>query len=62
MILRLVDNLPSVSQVTAARRDDAPPQYEHGYRLGFRHGDKFALNNHLKIILHYHTEDQYVGS
>lgn len=33
-------------------------QYEQGYKLGFMDGDKVYINNHLKLILHYHTVDK----
>ena len=52
---RLVDNLPCATRVM--NRDSDNIQYEHGYRLGFLHNQNVALNNHLKIILHYHSED-----
>ncbi|RZF41058.1 hypothetical protein LSTR_LSTR002690 [Laodelphax striatellus] len=45
----LVDNLPCATKVISS--DD---QYEHGYRLGFTDNGAF-INNHLKLILHYHT-------
>lgn len=51
----LVDNLPCATRVI--NQDSGDMQYEHGYRLGFLHNQNVALNNHLKIILHYHTED-----
>jgi transmembrane 9 superfamily protein 2/4 len=52
---RLVDNLPCATRVMNQDSDNI--QYEHGYRLGFLHNQNVALNNHLKIILHYHSED-----
>ena len=52
---RLVDNLPCATRVVTQESDNI--QYEHGYRLGFLHNQNVALNNHLKIILHYHSED-----
>ncbi|XP_032778983.2 transmembrane 9 superfamily member 4 [Daphnia magna] len=51
----LVDNLPCATRVV--NQDSENIQYEHGYRLGFLHNQNVALNNHLKIILHYHSED-----
>lgn len=51
----LVDNLPCATRVANQESDSV--QYEHGYRLGFLHNKNVALNNHLKIILHYHSED-----
>ncbi len=52
---RLVDNLPCATRVVTQESDSI--QYEHGYRLGFLHNQNVAVNNHLKIILHYHSED-----
>ncbi len=53
-LYRLVDNLPCATRVPT---QSSEVTYEHGYRLGFLHDNNVALNNHLKIILHYHTED-----
>ncbi|PSN36234.1 Transmembrane 9 superfamily member 4 [Blattella germanica] len=32
--------------------------YEHGYRLGGIEGDSVYINNHLKLVLLYHTKNQ----
>jgi len=50
----LIDNLPVATRVQTSQDEVS---YEHGYRLGFLFGKKVALNNHLNIVLHYHTED-----
>ena len=55
---RLVDNLPLVTRIVTHEAGANHVQYEHGYRLGFLHNKNVAVNNHLKIILHYHTEDK----
>lgn len=52
---RLVDNLPCATRVPTDEPDVV--QYEQGYRLGYLKQKNVAINNHLKIILHYHTED-----
>lgn len=51
----LVDNLPCATRYEML--DSGKPQYEHGYRLGFIENDIPYINNHLKLILKYHTED-----
>jgi len=53
----LVDNLPCATRFISTGSGESQVQYEHGYRLGFVHDHKAAINNHLKIVLHYHTED-----
>ncbi|XP_064486215.1 transmembrane 9 superfamily member 4-like [Ornithodoros turicata] len=51
----LVDNMPCATRLETF--DNSKPQFEHGYRLGFMEGDKPYINNHLKILLFYHTEN-----
>ncbi|CAN8001861.1 unnamed protein product [Ixodes hexagonus] len=51
----LADNMPCATRLESF--DSSQPLYEHGYRLGFVEGDKPYINNHLKLILYYHTED-----
>uniref|UniRef100_A0A4P6D6W1 Transmembrane 9 superfamily member n=1 Tax=Rhodnius prolixus TaxID=13249 RepID=A0A4P6D6W1_RHOPR len=52
----LVDNLPCATKVMIPETNEV--QYEQGYKLGFMDGDKVYINNHLKLILHYHTVDK----
>lgn len=51
----LVDNMPCATRLESF--DSSQPLYEHGYRLGFLENDKPYINNHLKLVLYYHTED-----
>ncbi|XP_013789889.2 transmembrane 9 superfamily member 4-like [Limulus polyphemus] len=51
----IVDNLPCATRFEML--DTNQPQYEHGYRLGFIEDGTPYINNHLKLILKYHTED-----
>lgn len=50
----LIDNLPVATKYSIGNQ----VQYEHGYHLGFMKNGKTYLNNHLKFILKYHTEDE----
>lgn len=50
---RLVDNLPCATKIVIPESNEV--QYEQGYKLGYTLSDKVFINNHLKIILHYHT-------
>lgn len=51
----LTDNLPCSTKITLKNGEE---QYEHGYRLGFDVAEKKVfLNNHLKLVLHYHQEE-----
>lgn len=52
----LVDNLPCATKIILPETNEV--QYEQGYKLGFTMGDKVFINNHLKIILHYHTVNE----
>ncbi|BES88903.1 unnamed protein product [Nesidiocoris tenuis] len=49
----LVDNLPCATKIHIP--DTNEDQYEQGYKLGFMVQNKAFINNHLKLILHYHT-------
>lgn len=51
----IVDNLPCATQFKMMDSDQV--QYEHGYKLGFVKDGKVYLNNHLKMYLKYHTDD-----
>ncbi|XP_022317535.2 transmembrane 9 superfamily member 4-like [Crassostrea virginica] len=51
----IVDNLPCATQFKMIDSDEI--QYEHGYKLGFVKDGKVYLNNHLKMYLKYHTDD-----
>lgn len=52
----LVDNLPCATRFPSI--ETGQMQYEHGYRLGSAESGEAFINNHLKIILSYHTEDK----
>nr|CAD7408804.1 unnamed protein product [Timema poppensis] len=54
----LVDNLPCATK--RVNTDTSQVQYEHGYRLGGLHGDSVFINNHLKLILLYHSKNEEV--
>uniref|UniRef100_A0A1B6DT05 Transmembrane 9 superfamily member n=1 Tax=Clastoptera arizonana TaxID=38151 RepID=A0A1B6DT05_9HEMI len=49
----LVDNLPAATKTTHPETNEV--QYEHGYQLGSFKGEHSYINNHLKLILYYHT-------
>lgn len=49
----LIDNLPCATRFELSENQ---PQYEHGYRLGFVEKGSPYINNHLKLILRYHTQ------
>lgn len=49
----LVDNLPCATKTVNPETNEI--QYEHGYRLGTSIGGHTYINNHLKLILYYHT-------
>ena len=53
---RLIDNLPCATKFKLLGSDEE--QYEHGFKLGFVKDKVAYLNNHLKFILKYHTDDQ----
>ncbi|XP_035679791.1 transmembrane 9 superfamily member 4-like [Branchiostoma floridae] len=38
--------------------DTGQVMYEHGYRIGYVVDNVPYINNHLKLVLHYHTEDE----
>lgn len=40
--------------------DTGDVQYEHGYRIGSVEDQKAYINNHLKLIFKYHTEDDNI--
>ena len=51
----LVDNLPAATKFVMLDTQDQV--YERGFKLGFVQDDKVYINNHLRLILSYHTED-----
>lgn len=51
----LTDNLPCATKFELL--DTGEIQYEHGYKLGYVKDNRAYVNNHLKLILKYHTED-----
>jgi transmembrane 9 superfamily protein 2/4 len=53
---RLVDNLPCATKIVNAETSEI--QYEHGYRLGGMVGNSVYINNHLKLVLLYHTHNE----
>ena len=56
---RLVDNLPCATKFRLL--DNNEEQYEHGYQLGFvKDQGQYYINNHIKFILKYHTENKWV--
>uniref|UniRef100_A0A1B6ETI8 Transmembrane 9 superfamily member n=1 Tax=Cuerna arida TaxID=1464854 RepID=A0A1B6ETI8_9HEMI len=52
----LVDNLPCATKTMSP--DGNEVQYEHGYRLGTTSNGRVFINNHLKLILLYHTVNE----
>uniref|UniRef100_A0A1B6LF31 Transmembrane 9 superfamily member n=1 Tax=Graphocephala atropunctata TaxID=36148 RepID=A0A1B6LF31_9HEMI len=52
----LVDNLPCATKTVSP--DGNEVQYEHGYRLGTTSNGRVFINNHLKLILLYHTVNE----
>ncbi|KDR15208.1 transmembrane 9 superfamily member 4 [Zootermopsis nevadensis] len=52
----LVDNLPCATKVVNPETSEI--QYEHGYRLGGVVGNSVYINNHLKLVLLYHTRNE----
>ncbi|GFG40917.1 hypothetical protein Cfor_11093 [Coptotermes formosanus] len=52
----LVDNLPCATKIV--NHETSEIQYEHGYRLGGVDGASVYINNHLKLILLYHTHNE----
>lgn len=50
----LVDNLPCATKFNLL--DSNEEQYESGYQLGYQKDGQYFLNNHLKLILKYHSE------
>lgn len=51
----LVDNLPCATKFQTLDTEESV--YERGYKLGYIHNNKVYINNHLRIILSYHTDD-----
>ncbi|KAK7080615.1 Transmembrane 9 superfamily member 4 [Halocaridina rubra] len=51
----LVDNLPCATKFEMM--DTHEQVYERGYKLGYVHENKAYINNHLRLILSYHTDD-----
>ncbi|PNF17841.1 Transmembrane 9 superfamily member 4 [Cryptotermes secundus] len=52
----LVDNLPCATKIVNPETSEI--QYEHGYRLGGLDGGSIYINNHLKLVLLYHTHNE----
>ncbi|KAI8482242.1 PREDICTED: transmembrane 9 superfamily member 4-like isoform X1 [Branchiostoma belcheri] len=52
----IADNLPSATRFEML--DTGQVMYEHGYRIGYVVDNVPYINNHLKLVLHYHTEDE----
>ena len=55
---RLVDNVPCATRFQMV--DSAEEQLDRGYRLGLvgLTGQETFINNHLRLVLYYHTENQ----
>ena len=51
----LVDNLPCATKFDL--QDTGERVYERGYKLGFIQDNNAYVNNHLNIILSYHTDN-----
>lgn len=51
----LVDNLPCATKFEMM--DTHEQVYERGYKLGYVHDNKAFINNHLRLVLSYHTDD-----
>jgi len=54
----LTDNLPCATKFQMLDTGDV--QYEHGYKLGFMKDGVAYLNNHLRLVLKYHTDDEQI--
>ena len=54
----LADNLPSVTNLV--HPDLKTVQYEHGFRLGYMKDENFYVNNHLRFIIKYNTDDNEI--
>jgi transmembrane 9 superfamily protein 2/4 len=52
----ITDNLPAATKFLMLETNEV--QYEHGYKLGFVKDEKAYLNNHLRIVLKYHKEEE----
>ncbi|KAG8222964.1 hypothetical protein J437_LFUL000259 [Ladona fulva] len=52
----LVDNLPCATRLVD--EDTGQVRYEHGYRLGTVIDGTTYINNHLRLRLQYHTENE----
>jgi len=52
----LVDNLPAATKTINTETNEI--QYEPGYRLGTTANGRAFINNHLKLILLYHTVNE----
>ena len=52
----LVDNLPAATKYDLLETEENV--YERGYKLGFIQDNNAYINNHLKLILSYHTDDE----
>ena len=52
----LVDNLPCATKFEMI--DTGEKIYERGYKLGYVVDNKVYINNHLKLILSYHSENE----
>ncbi|XP_028515708.1 transmembrane 9 superfamily member 4 [Exaiptasia diaphana] len=54
----IIDNLPAATKLYLMQSGET--QYEHGFRLGGILDDqKVIVNNHLKMVLKYHTYDKF---
>ncbi|KAG7170764.1 transmembrane 9 superfamily member 4-like [Homarus americanus] len=51
----LVDNLPCATKFMMVETQEQV--YERGYKLGYIYDNKVYINNHLKFILSYHTDN-----
>ncbi|XP_063850954.1 transmembrane 9 superfamily member 4-like [Scylla paramamosain] len=51
----LVDNLPCATRYPGG--DGGDSVYQRGYKLGYIQNNRAYINNHLRLILSYHTDD-----
>ena len=67
----IMDNLPAATRMISEQPDGhIITMYDRGYRLGFMGAEEFPgtlprtpyLNNHLRIIIKYHRDDNFEGA
>ncbi|XP_072045479.1 transmembrane 9 superfamily member 4-like isoform X2 [Amphiura filiformis] len=58
----IADNLPAATKIVLPDKNDEPPQYAHGYKLGFTMDKSVYVNNHLVLNMQYHQPDPLINS